>query len=389
VSRSVFSVPGRIEVFGKHTDYAGGRSLVAAVPRVITMSALSAGDGRVVIRDACRGVEAQFSVRGEGPEAGWARYPRTVVRRLAENFPRANLSARLTFTSDLPQAAGMSSSSALIVAVAEALIARARIEECAEWQALVRTPEDRAAYFGCVENGSAFGPLTGDGGVGTHGGSEDHAAIVTSRAGELRQFSFSPLRLERSVPMPPRWTFVVACSGVSAEKTGAANADYNRLAAEALAIVEAWRAHHRGDARSLAELVRAGEVQTLELTPELRNRLDHFIAENERVAAASDAFAREDVATVGELARASQADADRRLGNQIPPTRDLASLAYDIGAAAASAFGAGWGGSVWALVPTDDAERFLAEWLRAYRQKYPDLIPDGFVAPPSAGVRRL
>ena len=30
--RSLF-VPGRIEVLGKHTDYAGGRSLVAAVPR--------------------------------------------------------------------------------------------------------------------------------------------------------------------------------------------------------------------------------------------------------------------------------------------------------------------------------------------------------------------
>ena len=25
-------VPGRLEIFGKHTDYAGGRSLLAAVP---------------------------------------------------------------------------------------------------------------------------------------------------------------------------------------------------------------------------------------------------------------------------------------------------------------------------------------------------------------------
>ena len=29
--RRTFFVPGRIEVLGKHTDYAGGRSLVMAV----------------------------------------------------------------------------------------------------------------------------------------------------------------------------------------------------------------------------------------------------------------------------------------------------------------------------------------------------------------------
>ena len=28
----VFWVPGRLEVFGKHTDYGGGRTVVAAVP---------------------------------------------------------------------------------------------------------------------------------------------------------------------------------------------------------------------------------------------------------------------------------------------------------------------------------------------------------------------
>ncbi len=31
--RHAWWVPGRIEVFGKHTDYAGGRTLVCPVPR--------------------------------------------------------------------------------------------------------------------------------------------------------------------------------------------------------------------------------------------------------------------------------------------------------------------------------------------------------------------
>jgi hypothetical protein len=33
VPEHLFWVPGRLEVFGKHTDYAGGHSLVSAVPR--------------------------------------------------------------------------------------------------------------------------------------------------------------------------------------------------------------------------------------------------------------------------------------------------------------------------------------------------------------------
>ena len=384
MTRITLHVPGRLEVFGKHTDYAGGRSLVCAVPRGITMTADQTTDGRAVIVDLSNNEQAVFSSAGDGPSDGWRRYPQTVVRRLAANFPAARLSARLELTSDLPQAAGMSSSSALIVAVAEALLACAGSEERDEWRAVIRTPEDRAGYFGCIENGASFGPLTGDRGVGTHGGSEDHAAIVMSRAGELRQFAYSPLRLDRVVSMPAGWTFVVASSGVAAEKTGAARADYNSLSDMVRTIVEA-SGPDVGD-RSLAALVREGGAQRLQVSAELRTRLDHFIAEDTRVAQASGAFAHGDTATIGELARASQEDADRMLGNQVPETRDLASLATDIGAAAASAFGAGWGGSVWALVRVDEAPRFLGEWLREYRQRYPALPSDGFVAPPSDGV---
>ena len=43
--------PGRIEVFGKHTDYAGGHSLLAAVPRGIALSARPRTDGIVRVGD--------------------------------------------------------------------------------------------------------------------------------------------------------------------------------------------------------------------------------------------------------------------------------------------------------------------------------------------------
>ncbi|HEX6322378.1 MAG TPA: galactokinase family protein [Vicinamibacterales bacterium] len=326
-------VPGRLEVFGKHTDYAGGHSLVAALPRGITVTAACTDDGKVAVPPSP--------------------YAETVVRRLKANFPDAVLSCRIAWSSDLPQAAGMSSSSALVIAIAESIVACARLEQTEAWRANIRTLEDRASYFACIENGSPFGTLAGNPGVGTHGGSEDHAAIVMSRAGHLGLFSFAPLRCGRFVPMPEGWTFVVAWSGVRAEKTGAVREAYNRLA----------------DPGAMTGA-----------------RLQHFEAEDARVLEAADAFARGDIARIGELAAASQRDADALLENQVPETRDLVALALDAGADAASSFGAGWGGSVWALVPADGAESFAAAWLAAYQARHPDLPAGAFVSPPEKGT---
>ena len=51
---------------------------------------------------------------------------------------------------------------------------------------------DAAGYFACIENGMAFGSLAGDAGVGTHGGSEDHVAIVCGRADHASAWTYVP-----------------------------------------------------------------------------------------------------------------------------------------------------------------------------------------------------
>jgi galactokinase len=382
-------VPGRLEVFGKHTDYAGGRSLVAAVPRGISMSARRTSDGYVTVEDRTASETASFTGAGDGEEHGWRRYVRTVVRRLRSNFPEADLSARISLSSDLPQSAGISSSSAFVIAIAESLVHCAGIEALPQWQGAIRSKEERAAYFGCIENGADFGALAGGHGVGTHGGSEDHAAILMSEAGRLRAFSFAPIHPLQVVTMPAEWTFVVASSGVAAQKTGDVRCAYNRLAGDAAQLLAAWRREYPHDPRSLGHLAREGALSGFHPPAVLRSRFEHFIAEDARVAEATDAFARRDITVLGDLAAASHADADRLLGNQIEQTRALVDIAGALGAPAASSFGAGWGGSVWALVQKEDANSFARTWLTEYRRRHPDHASTAFVSPPSDGARRI
>ena len=61
----------------------------------------------------------------------------------------------------------------------------------------------------------------------------------------------------------------------------------------------------------------------------------------------------------------------------------LAHLARETGAFASSSFGAGFGGSVWALTSTHDAEAFAEEWVRAYQRRMPAVGPiQWFIARP-------
>jgi galactokinase len=103
----------------------------------------------------------------------------------------------------------------------------------------------------------------------------------------------------------------------------------------------------------------------------LSKRLEHFITENQEILpAAGDALGQSDLDEFGRLVDASQRAAERLLGNQIPQTSYLAASAREHGAVAASAFGAGFGGGVWAMVEREQVADFLASWERAYRGRF-------------------
>jgi galactokinase len=278
----------------------------------------------------------------------------------------------------------MSSSSALIIATFMVLDAANGFAARAERDGILRTPFELAEYLGTLENGQTYRSLVGDRGVGTFGGSEDHTAITLGRAGKLGVYGYTPTHLEREVALPAGYTLAVASSGVIAEKTGAARERYNRAALLVRELVKLWNDHGTKSEPTLAAIVRGADATATKLArlidehvvdPQhaaaLTRRLDHFLAESERlIPAAVDALETGDLAAFGTAVDESQHLAEQLLGNQVPETEFLCRAARTHGAAAASSFGAGFGGSVWALVENARAATFLEAWREDYRRQF-------------------
>ena len=176
--------------------------------------------------------------------------------------------------------------------------------------------------------------------------------------------------------MPPGLVFAVAASGVEARKTGDVRERYNRASRLAAEILDVWRTRF-GREETLGAALRSAPDARDRLrgalgSAELKARLDHFAEESEAIVpAATDCLAAGDLDGFAAHVARSQAAAERWLGNQVPETSALAADAVRLGAIAASAFGAGFGGSVWALVRESDAPAFLDRWANAYRAKHP------------------
>ena len=390
-------VPGRVEFLGKHTDYAGGRSLLLAADRGFRMVAVPRDDGvlRLATGDGTDRQEFPFGRTPDHEPGHWVNYAATVARRVRLNFAdEADLrGADMAFVSDLPMAAGMSSSSALMVATFLSISAVNRLERTDAFRREIDSRLKLAEYLGCVENGQSFGSLTGEAGVGTFGGSEDHTAMLCCGPDRLSMFSFAPAVFERELPFPAGHRLVVASSGVVAIKTAAAKEQYNRASIRARQATAAYNRAAGADCRHLRDVVEHVGTGGLEKATEaidrgaseedcgldLPTRFEQFYREDQQIIPeVADALAAGALDRNGPLVDASHAGADVGLNNQVPQTNFLRSSARQLGALAASAFGAGFGGSVWAMVEAGSAEGFIERWSEAYAA---DFFEPGMPAP--------
>ncbi len=237
----VVRAPGRINLLGMHIDHRGGavnpiavnELLLIAQPRDDDTVALQNmqdqfGPRQFAIGDLLpphpiddwdRWTQAEYERRKEaGLAADWANYVKAPLvylqhlQRAGSRQPPQRLRGfNGLVTSTIGTAAGLSSSSALVVATMLAAIA---INQ------LTYTPEELVELCGAAEWY-----------VGTRGGAGDHAAILLSRQRCLSHLGNHPLTIQ-TVPLPDDYDIVVCDSLKQAQKTAGARDTFNaRVAA--------------------------------------------------------------------------------------------------------------------------------------------------------------
>ncbi|HLK65856.1 MAG TPA: galactokinase family protein [Bryobacteraceae bacterium] len=356
------SVPGRVNLIGEHIDYHGLPVLPIAIRRYVRVSYRVRDDGviRAVSGDYGR---REFEWTPEllpAARGDWENYLRAAAQ-CAGKLRHAGRGIDAEIQSDLPAAAGLSSSTALLVAFTLALL-RANQQSCTFEELMAVLPD-----------GEQF--------VGTRGGGMDHAAVLASQPGCASLIEFDPLGV-RAIPVPPDWGFLVAHSLATAEKSGSARDAYNarRIAGSA--------ALHRLGFASYRAAIEAGASGDALPTEEERDSFLHVTSEAQRVCAAVAAMERHDAAAFGRLLLESHTSLRDRLKVSCPALDQLVDAGMASGAAGARLTGAGFGGYAVIFAPKRDLPALRHRLIERYYRGRPEFQEDRHLidADPGPGV---
>ena len=240
---AVIRAPGRVNLMGRHVDHRGGCVNLMAIDREHILVARRREDTTVHARNADVDTfeDIEFSVDDllqlvrlddwrnfvdsetvvqmvRDVQGNWGNYLKAPMLRLQQEFrDRQIRGLDCVVSGDIPMAAGLSSSSALVVAMAEALVLTNQLDV---------SPYDLVDLCG---EGEWF--------VGTRGGSADHAAVKLSQPGQIAHVGFFPFSIIDNLPFPKAYALIVANSRIQARKAaGARNAFNERVASYEFAV---------------------------------------------------------------------------------------------------------------------------------------------------------
>jgi galactokinase len=215
-------VPGRVNLIGEHVDYNNGPVLPCAIDREIVMCL--AANASEFIRISNVNPEYQqieFSIKKtiESYERGnWGNYIKAGVKGIIDHSVQLGEIEDQNFkgfdaviSSTLPPAAGLSSSSTLVVGAAMAFLTVNDIKM------------DTLKVAEICASGEHF--------VGTSGGGMDHAAILLGEKDSFSRIQFNPLAAE-SIAAPSDLEIILFHSLVEAEKSSHVREAYNRRVLE-------------------------------------------------------------------------------------------------------------------------------------------------------------
>jgi galactokinase len=375
--------PGRVNLMGEHLDYNGLPVLPMALQREVRIALRPRDDGTIVLHTTSSEFPVvEFEILPgivPSPRGHWGNYVKAPADQLARRFAIWR-GFEGVLGSDIPVAAGLSSSSAIVTAVGLAL---AHINEV--------SLEERA-FAELLAEAERF--------TGTRGGGMDQAISLGARAGCAAKITFGPLRIQHT-PVPEEWCFVVADTGVRAEKSGPAQRTYNLRRSECEEALAQVVQHvvRRGLVRTTPagypDLLRQlGPERILSIGQEvlagsLFRRLRHVVSEVGRVEEAVDLLRAADLAGFGALMDASHGSLRSDFLVSSAELDELTAVAREGGATGARLTGAGLGGCIVALADRATVGSVLETLVNEYyepRQLTDRLDARLFIATASRGA---
>jgi galactokinase len=359
--------PGRVNLIGEHTDYNDGFVLPVAIQRDVRLALRPRSDRcvRIVSLDYDNRAEIDLDALAYDNKNLWVNYVQGVAQALeAKGVTLRGFDAVLS--GNVPRASGLSSSAALEIASAHALLIAAGQPDALSGPQIALIAQQAENEFVGVNCGIMDQFIS-------ELGNEGHALLIDCRSLEYEL-----------VPVPPEAALVIGNTKASRSLAGSAYNERRAECEQGVALLQAVLP----DITTLRDVSSAQLEAHKELLPEtVYRRCRHVVGENERVLATVDALKRGDLAEVGRLMNASHAS--------LRDDYEVSSAALDAmveamqeapGCYGARLTGAGFGGCAVALVEPGK-EQQVADQVYAHYPGVTGIWPDVYRTPPSAGAR--
>ena len=362
-----FSAPGRVNLIGEHTDYNDGFVMPAAIDFSVFVRVTAREDRKLEVVSENFSDQVQFDLDEPNPlrRGHWSDYVVGVavtLERAGHRLRGANLQIR----GEVPVGSGLSSSAAVEVATACALVANSHLQI-----------DQRELALLCQQAENEF--------AGAHVGIMDQFIALFGKAQKALLLDCRSLEFTL-VPLPDTVNLVICNTMV---KHALASSAYNERRAQCEAGVKylsRWLPHIKAlrDV-TIEELDRFGP----DLPEVVYRRCRHVITENARVLSAAEALEQHDLHRFGKL----MSESHRSLRDDYEVSSGELNLMVELAGRVKGVYGArmtggGFGGCTVNLVDVANVDEFTESVALGYEQ-LTKMKPEIYVCEASNGAEEI
>jgi N-acetylgalactosamine kinase len=418
--------PGRVNLIGEHVDYNMGTVLPCAIDREIILCFKDDQSGQIHVSNVNPDFkDIKFSIRDpiEPYSKGhWGNYIKAGIKGILDYLSQfANLNLQNVYgfnavvSSTLPLAAGLSSSSALVVASASAILIANQI------------PLDKIKIAEICANAEHF--------VGTSGGGMDQAACLLGEKDAFLKIDFNPLQITL-IPAPNDIEIILFHSLIEAQKSGKVREEYNRRVLECQIAVDlinrfltdryslnvkplqfigeitpqnfemnsseldrlifefleslplcyylnellsVFNISREDLAHRYSHILRDSDITEFPGGFKIKGRFRHVFTECKRVDHAIQSMQNKDKTELGKILDNSHDSLSNDYEVSTPEVDSIVNLLKQFGAFGARLMGAGFGGMILTLSDHSQADELIKNMKDSFYSKRSDLIQDNYI----------